>query len=258
MKNREQNEKYKIIKATNLTIGYDDVTVLKDLNFTVNKGEVFGIMGGSGCGKSTLLKNIIGLYKPFAGDIRIYDKSMVHSSAREQRKLLQQFGVTYQEGALFGAMTLAENVALPLEEFTDYSQEKIAHIVNEKLKIVDLAGFNDYMPSELSGGMKKRAGVARALALDPELLFFDEPSAGLDPITSADFDSLIINLRDKLHTTIVIVTHELDSIFTVSDHVIMLDKRTKGIIAEGNIHDLKANCRNEWVQDFLNRKGLKI
>ncbi|UDQ97054.1 ATP-binding cassette domain-containing protein [Lentisphaerota bacterium WC36G] len=247
-----------VIKVENVTIGYGNNIVLNNINFEVKQGEIFAIMGGSGCGKTTLLKNIIGLYKPFSGDIKIYGKSMLKASKHEQQLLLQQFGVTYQEGALFGAMTLAENVALPLEEFTDYSQEKIAKIVNEKLKIVDLEGFNDYMPSELSGGMKKRAGVARALALEPKLLFFDEPSAGLDPITSADFDSLIMNLRDKLDTTIVIVTHELDSIFTVSDRVIMLDQRTKGIIAEGDVHKLKQECHNEWVQEFLSRKGLKV
>ncbi len=245
-----------IIKTTGLSIGYESRIVLENLNFSVRRGEIFVILGGSGCGKSTLLKHMIGLYKPFAGDILINGKSIVTCDYDERRAMMRGFGVTYQDGALFGSLTLSENVSLPLEEYTDLDKAGIKKKVEEKLKLVDLQGFGDYMPSEISGGMKKRAGLARAMALDPELLFFDEPSAGLDPITSADLDRLILRLREQFGTTIVIVTHELDSIFTVADRVIMLDKKSKGIVAQGSPRELRSEPPNKWVGDFLTRTGL--
>ena len=248
---------HRVIEVNNLTVGYNSTVVLHDVSFSVSAGEIFVVLGGSGCGKSTLLKNIIGLYEPIKGEVKINGKKMVSCDEQQQIEILRNFGVTYQEGALFGSMTLAENVALPLEEFTELSRREIRELVEQKLELVDLGGFGDYMPSELSGGMKKRAGVARALALDPDILFFDEPSAGLDPITSADLDSLIKRLRDRLGTTIVIVSHELDSIFSIADRVVLLDKRIKGIIAQGKPLELLENSSNEWVVDFLSRKGMK-
>ena len=245
------------IEVKNLAVGYKDNIILENLNFTINQGEIVAIMGGSGCGKSTLLKRIIGLHEPISGDILIRGKSIVHASPKEKREIMRSFGVTYQGGALFGSMTVGENIALPLQEYTNYSKEEIDKIVKEKLALVDLADYDSYMPSELSGGMCKRAGLARALALNPSLLFFDEPSAGLDPITSAHLDKLILSLKERFNVTIVIVSHELDSIFTVADRAIMLDKETKTIAEIGSPEEMRKNSQNPWVKEFLNRAGLK-
>ncbi len=246
-----------IIDVHDLTIGYDQRIIMQNLNFTVKKGEAFCIMGGSGCGKSTLLKHLIGLFPPMKGDILLFGESIVTADEDAKRNLMRRFGVTYQGGALFGSMSVAENVMLPLAEYTGLSEAEQREVAEEKLKQVDLAGFGDYMPSELSGGMKKRAGLARALALDPQLLFFDEPSAGLDPITSAELDRLILRLRDQFGSTIVVVTHELDSVFTIAEHVIMLDKKARTIVAEGSPMELRDHSENDWVRQFLSRDGLK-
>ena len=246
-----------VVDVKNLTVGYGDVVVLQNISFSVSSGEIFVILGGSGCGKSTLLKHMIGLYTPFRGDVLIFGESMVNSSEDEKRKLMRRFGVTYQGGALFGSLTVAENIALPLEEYTTKTPAEINEVVQQKLAVVNLDGFGNYMPSELSGGMRKRAGLARAMALDPTLLFFDEPSAGLDTITSAELDRLILRLREELGTTIVIVSHELDSIFTVADRAILLDKDTKGIAATGKPKELRDSSPNLWVREFLSRSKLK-
>jgi len=245
------------IKVRHLQTGYGKRVLMQDLCFEVRYGEIFGILGGSGCGKSTLLKYLIGLYPVIRGNVRILGYRLDGISDLRRRALSHRFGVTYQSGALFGSMTVGENIALVLEEFTRKNQEEIQQIVRKNLALVDLAGFENYFPHELSGGMIKRAAVARALALHPKLLFFDEPSAGLDPITSAGLDQLILKLRDELSSTIVIVTHELDSIFTVMDRVILLDKQTKGIIAEGSPQELQNDCTIPFVRDFLNRSGTR-
>jgi phospholipid/cholesterol/gamma-HCH transport system ATP-binding protein len=248
-------EKEPIITVENMTARYGDALVLDQLSFKVARGEIFAILGGSGCGKSTLLKHMIGLYSPSSGDIRIGDTSVVTAQGAERDALIRRFGVMYQSGALFGSLTLLENVCLPLEEFTNLGKEARELIARMKLSLVGLADFAQHMPSEISGGMKKRAAMARAMALDPEILFLDEPSAGLDPITADDLDELITKLSRTLGITFVVVTHELPSIYKIADRVIMLDARTKKIIAEGSPAELRETSSDEWVRNFFNRKG---
>lgn len=243
-----------IIRVENLTAAYEDTVILDRVSFEVGRGEVFVILGGSGCGKSTLLKHMIGLYQPVSGKVFIDGEDIVAAEGYERRRILRKIGVMYQSGALFGSMTLLENVCLPLEEFTDLPSEAMELIALMKLKLVGLSGFGDQMPSELSGGMRKRAAIARAMALDPQILFLDELSAGLDPITSAELDQLVLSLARTLKITFVIVTHELPSIYTVADRVIMLDKRARGIIATGRPEELRDRSDNPWVRQFFNRE----
>ena len=245
------------IQVTGLTIGYDTRVLMENLEFDVRRGEIFFIMGGSGCGKSTLLKHLIGLYEPMRGDIKLRGRSIVRADEESRMKIMRSFGVTYQGGALFGSLTVAENVAMPLEEYTDLSRAEIAETVEKKLELVGLKGFGNFMPAELSGGMCKRAGLARALALDPTLLFFDEPSAGLDPVSSAGLDRLIVDLRDRLGATVVVVSHELDSVMSIGDRIIMLDKARRGIIAAGDPRELRDRSYDPEVLRFLNRDGMR-
>ncbi len=244
-----------IIEVQEMTARYGDRLVLDSLSFEVGRGEIFVILGGSGCGKSTLLKHLIGLYAPAAGDILIEGKSIVHSVGAEHAQLIRSFGVMYQSGALFGSMNLLENVCLPMEEFTDMGREARELAARMKLSLVGLAEFAELMPSEISGGMKKRAAIARAMALDPEILFLDEPSAGLDPVTADGLDNLIIQLSRSLGITFVVVTHELPSIYKIADRVIMLDARTKKIIAEGQPEVLRDTHPDPWVRAFFNRQS---
>ena len=245
------------LTAENLVIGYGERIVLHDLNFAVRPGEIFGVLGNSGCGKSTLLKNLIGIFPPLGGRITLLGEELDPANPDAFLKLMTRIGVTYQGGALFGSMTVAENVALPLELHTNMSREEIRDTVREKLALVDLADFGDFLPGELSGGMRKRAGLARAIALAPRLLFFDEPSAGLDPLAAAGLDRLILSMREKLGVTVVVVTHELDSIFAITDRVIVIDKNRKTIVAEGAPAELLKTSPDPFVRSFLNRDGLK-
>ena len=241
-----------IFRIENLTMAYGDYVVMRDLNFSVKKGEIFFIMGGSGCGKSTLLRHMIGLVAPASGTIYFKGKNFSGAPDNEKTEMLRQFGVLYQGGALWTSMSLAENVELPLREFAGISESDISDIAELKLSLVGLNGFGAFYPSEISGGMCKRAGLARAIALDPSVLFFDEPSAGLDPVTSHRLDELILQMRDSLGATVIVVSHELASIFDIADRAIFLNAKTKTQAAIGSPKAL-LNSDNKDVRVFLNR-----
>ncbi len=244
------------IAVDDLECGYEGRVLLQHVTFTVQPGELFFVIGGSGCGKSTLLKHMIGLQRPTAGTIRYFGESFTHAAPTRRRELLRTFGVLYQNSALWSSLTLRENITLPLEEYTPLSKSERNELAALRLAQVSLSGYEDYYPSEISGGMKKRAALARALALDPAIVFFDEPSAGLDPITSRKLDELVLQIRSTLGTTMIIVSHELDSIFSTADRVIMLEREAKGIIAEGNPRDLAKNSSDPRVTEFLHRRAM--
>lgn len=241
------------ITVRDLTMAFGSFVLMHDLNFTVRRADIFIIMGGSGCGKSTLLRHLIGLLEPAKGEILYGDTNFTTASPEEREQLLRRVGILYQSGALFSSLTLAENIGLPLEEFTRLSRAEIREVAALKLALVGLKGFEDFYPSQISGGMQKRAGLARAMALDPEILFFDEPSAGLDPISSRLLDELILELRDSLKTTIVVVTHELASIFTIGNNSIFLDVDSRTMTASGDPKELRDHSDNPAVRRFLTR-----
>jgi phospholipid/cholesterol/gamma-HCH transport system ATP-binding protein len=241
------------IAVQDLTMAYGSFVIQQDLNFTVWHGDIFIIMGGSGCGKSTLLNHLIGLKEPAKGDIWYNGQRFWTAEPAERERMMRRFGILYQRGALWSSMTLAENIALPLEQYTALTPGQIRELASLKLALVGLAGFEDHLPSEISGGMQKRAGLARAMALDPEILFFDEPSAGLDPISSRLLDDLILELRESLGATIVVITHELASIFAIGTNSVFLDPETKTMIAQGNPKQLLAESSHPKVRQFLTR-----
>ena len=243
------------VRVVDLTMAYGDFVIQHDLNFAVARGEIFIIMGASGCGKSTLLRHLIGLLRPAKGDV-LFDEQTFWGADDEQRQLMtRRFGVLYQSGALWSSMTLAENIGLPLGEFTDLSPAQIREVAALKLSLVGLGGFEDFYPAEISGGMQKRAGLARAMALDPDILFLDEPSAGLDPVSSRLLDDLILAIRASLNCTVVAVTHELASIFTIADNSVYLDAETHTMLAQGNPRTLLAESNDSKIHAFLTRGG---
>jgi phospholipid/cholesterol/gamma-HCH transport system ATP-binding protein len=241
------------ITVSHLTMAYGSFVLMHDLNFTINHGDVFIIMGGSGSGKSTLLRHLIGLNEPAKGEIFYGEENFTKADPAKRQEIVRRVGVLFQSGALWSSMTLAENVGLPLGEYTDLSPAEIREVASLKLALVGLKGFEDYYPSQISGGMQKRAGLARAMALDPEILFFDEPSAGLDPISSRLLDDLILELRDSLGATVAVVTHELASIFTIGNNSVFLDPETRTMTAGGDPKELLAHPPNPTVHRFLTR-----
>jgi len=241
------------VEVSGLKLAYAGQEILRDVTFTVGRGDIFVVMGGSGSGKSTLLRSMVGLLEPEAGDVVYAGKSFTRAERDERAEMLRRFGVLYQKGALWSSMTLAENIGLVLEEYTSLPPAEIREVASFKLALVGLSGFEDHMPDEISGGMQKRAGIARAMSLDPEILFLDEPSAGLDPITSRRLDDLIVALRESLGATIVVVTHELESLLAIGDNSVFLDGETKTILARGNPRDLLETCRDPKVSAFLRR-----
>jgi phospholipid/cholesterol/gamma-HCH transport system ATP-binding protein len=241
------------IIVSGLTMAYGDFVIQRDLSFSINHSDIFIIMGGSGCGKSTLLRHLIGLKKPAEGQVYYGDIDFWAAEHEERRRLMRKCGILYQSGALWSSMTLAENVALPLEENSALAARDIKEIVSLKLALVGLAGYEEFYPSEISGGMRKRAGLARAMALDPEILFFDEPSAGLDPVSARRLDDLILELRDSLGTTVVVVTHELASLFSIGNNSVFLDAESRTMIAQGDPNMLLAETDEPKVKEFLTR-----
>jgi phospholipid/cholesterol/gamma-HCH transport system ATP-binding protein len=249
------SERQPHIVVSDLTLAYDDFVIQRDLDFSVNRGDIFIIMGGSGCGKSTLLRVMVGLKSPAKGSVAYHGRSYWDASDEERDALMRRFGVMYQRGALWSSMTLAENIGIPLAEYTDLKASQIREVASLKLALVGLAGFEDFSPSEISGGMQKRAAVARAMALDPEILFFDEPSAGLDPLSARRLDELILELRESLKTTMVIITHDLASIFDIGDNSVFLDSETRTMIAAGDPKMLRDEYPDPQVRSFLTRGG---
>ena len=241
------------IEVRDVTMAYGDFVIQRDLNFDIRHGDIFVIMGGSGCGKSTLLKHMLGLITPASGDILFDGKSFFNATSAERDAMRQRWGITYQSGGLFSAMSLAENVSLPLQLYTEYNARQIADIVAYKLSLVGLGGYQAYFPSEISGGMRKRAALARAIALDPEILFFDEPSAGLDPISSRLLDELIVQLKESIGATVVMVTHELASIFDIATNSVYLDANTRTMIDYGDPRELRDHSTQPVVRQFLSR-----
>jgi phospholipid/cholesterol/gamma-HCH transport system ATP-binding protein len=242
-----------LIEVRGLTMAYGDFVVQHDLDFAVRRGEVFVVMGGSGCGKSTLMRHLIGLKAPVEGKILYDGESFWDAEPEDRRQMMRKFGVMYQGGALWSSMTLAENISLPLAEFTDLNAAEIREVASFKLALVGLAGFDDFHPAEISGGMRKRVGVARAMALDPDILYFDEPSAGLDPVSGRLLDELILEIRDSLGTTMVVVTHEIASIFSIADNAVFLDQETSTMLATGPPRELRDHPPDPKIRQFLTR-----